>query len=207
MNVPTRIGLDFDNTIAGYNGVSLNAAKEAGLLPIEFTGRKNDVRNAIHESPDGNIAWQRLQGLAYGKLISQATMNDGVGEFLLRCRDKGIPVSIISHKTEFGHFDPDRISLHDAAREWLTAHQFFDSERFALAVEDVHFETTRAEKIDRISETGCSHFVDDLEDVFRDPYFPGEVDAYLYAGAGDEVPKGPFTVCRDWQEIANAILD
>ena len=89
MNVPTRIGLDFDNTIAGYNGVFPNAAKEAGLLPIEFTGRKNDVRNAIHESPDGNIAWQKLQGLAYGKLISQATMNDGVGEFLLRCRDKG----------------------------------------------------------------------------------------------------------------------
>ena len=206
MKAPSRIGLDFDNTIAGYDRVFLTAAKEVDLLPADFSGSKREVRDAVRLNLDGDIEWQRLQGRVYGKLMSQATMIDGVEDFLLRCRDQGIPISIISHKTEFGHFDPDRISLHDVARSWLTGRGFFDSERYALAAADVHFETTRASKIARISETGCSHFVDDLEEVLRDPSFPGDVEAVLYAASCDELPTGPFTVCRDWQEIADAVL-
>ncbi len=206
MKAPARIGLDFDNTIAGYDRVFLNAAKAAYLLPADFSGNKKDVRNAVRLNPDGDFEWQRLQGHVYGKLMSQATLIDGVEDFLLRCRNRSIPISIISHKTEFGHFDPDRVSLHDVARRWLKVCGFFDRERYALVAEDIYFEATRAEKIARISDTGCSHFVDDLEDVFLDPNFPGDVEAVLYTGAKDDVSTGPCTVCRDWREVADAVL-
>ena len=206
MTTPIRIGLDFDNTIAGYDCVFRDAANEMGLLPVEFSGTKKDVRDAIRLHPNGDIEWQRLQGRVYGKLMSQATIIDGVGEFLRRCRDQKIPISIISHKTEFGHFDPDRVSLHNVARNWLTEQGFFERDKFALAAEDVYFEATREEKLARISSVGCSHFVDGLEEVFRDPNFPSDVDAVLYSAAADDMPRGPFTVCHDWQEIADAIL-
>lgn len=201
-----RIGLDFDNTIAGYDGVFLEAAMEMELLPLKFNGRKKDIRDAIRLRPGGDTEWQRLQGRVYGKLMPRATMIDGVGEFLQRCREQKIPISIISHKTEFGHFDPDRLSLHDVARHWLTEHGFFEGDKFALAPEDVYFEATRGEKLSRISSAGCSHFVDDLEEIFRDPDFPSDVVAVLYSSAADDVQTGPFTVCRDWQEIADVLL-
>lgn len=206
MSQPVHIGLDFDNTVAGYDRVFLGAAKKAGLLPEDFSGAKKDIRDAIYLRPDGEVEWQRVQGQVYGRLMPQAKMIDGVEDFLLVCRNREIPISIISHKTEFGHFDRDRVCLHDAARDWMADRGFFDGRRFALATEDVYFESTRADKIARISEVGCSHFVDDLEEVFRDPCFPRDVDAVLYAGASDDLPTGPFTVCRDWQEISDVIL-
>lgn len=206
VNSPLRIGLDFDNTVAGYDRVFLDAAKAAELLPEDFVGRKLDVRNAVRLLEDGETEWQRLQSLVYGELMSQAVMIEGVEEFLLACRDRDISVAIISHKTEFSNFDPGSVSFHDAARGWLTSHGFFANERFALTAEDVYFETTRANKIARISEVGCSHFVDDLEEVLRDPCFPNDVNALLYTGETDDIPTGPFTACRDWREIADVIL-
>lgn len=206
VNSPLRIGLDFDNTVAGYDLVFLEAAKAAELLPEGFVGRKLDVRNAVRLLKDGEAEWQRLQSLVYGELMSQAVMMEGVDEFLLACRDRSIPIAIISHKTEFSNFDPDSVSFHAAARRWLTSHGFFASERFGLTADDVYFETTRANKIARISKVGCSHFVDDLEEVLRDPCFPGDVKALLYTGETDNLPTGPFTACQDWQEVADVIL-
>ena len=51
------------------------------------------------------------------KGIGGATLIPGVDAFLRRCRTEGCAVSIVSHKTEYGHYDPDRVNLRDAARE------------------------------------------------------------------------------------------
>ncbi|MDP6389508.1 MAG: hypothetical protein QF654_06410 [Alphaproteobacteria bacterium] len=206
MPPPAHIGLDFDNTVAGYDRVFLEAGREAGLLPDAFIGTKKEIRDAIRSGPEGDIGWQRLQGQVYGKLMSRAALIEGVAEFLIQCRERGVPVSVISHKTEFGHFDSERINLHQAARRWMTEHGFFDAERFAIPEERVHFEPDRAGKIARICEVGCSHFIDDLAEVFHDPSFPEDVDAILFAAGEDEPPEGPFAACRDWNEISHVVL-
>ena len=206
MSAPAHIGLDFDNTIAGYDRVFLDAGIEAGLLASGFTGTKKGIRDAIRSGPEGDIGWQRLQGQVYGKLMSRAALIEGVAEFLTQCRERGVPVSVISHKTEFGHFDSERIDLHGAARNWMTEHGFFDAGRFAIPEERVYFEPDRAGKIARISEVGCSHFIDDLAEVFDDPSFPEDVDAILFAAGEDEPPDGPFAACRDWNEISHVVL-
>ena len=59
-----RIGLDFDNTIICYDNVFLSSAKERGLLRSDFSGAKQQVRDAIRMLPDGEIAWQTLPGSA-----------------------------------------------------------------------------------------------------------------------------------------------
>jgi hypothetical protein len=101
-----RIGIDFDNTLVDYDCVFLGAAKERGLVDAAFGGSKRAVRDSIRSLPDGEFAWQRLQGYVYGAGIGDAVMFDGVDLFLRDCWARGIEVFVISHKTQFGHHDP-----------------------------------------------------------------------------------------------------
>ena len=117
-----RIGIDFDNTIITYDDVFCATAKRCGLINADFIGRKQAVRDAIRLLPDGELAWQRLQGQVYGKGIAEAKMIAGVEAFLRRCHAKGCAVVVVSHKTEFGHFDPERVNLRQAALDWMSAH-------------------------------------------------------------------------------------
>ena len=115
-SAPMRIGIDFDNTIITYDDVFRATALRRGLIKEDFAGRsKQAIRDHIRLLPDGEIAWQRLQGQVYGKGVAEAAMFVGAGQFLDRCRRQGLPVVIVSHKTEYGHYDPDRINLRRAA--------------------------------------------------------------------------------------------
>lgn len=201
-----RIGVDFDNTIAGYDQAFARAAREAGLGDDELVGSKKTIRDAIRRLPEGEIEWQRLQGQVYGRLMPQAVLVDGVGEFLSRCRRRRVPVNVISHKTEYGHHDPSRVNLRDAARQWMADQGFFARNGFAIPPENVFFEDTRQDKIARIAALGCSHFIDDLEEVFQESSFPPNVARYLLAVGTQRLPQGPFTACRTWTEIADEIL-
>ena len=58
-----RIGIDFDNTIITYDDVFRATALGRGLIKEDFAGRsKQAIRDHIRLLPDGEIAWQRLQG-------------------------------------------------------------------------------------------------------------------------------------------------
>lgn len=200
-----RIGLDFDNTIAGYDHVFAHAARAAGLVPAGFAGDKRAVRAALRALPDGETAWMRIQGQVYGKLMPEAALIDGVAAFLARARAAGTDVLIISHKTQYGHFDSDRVDLRQAARAWMQAQGFFAADGFALDPTAVFFETTREGKIARIRAAGLDAFVDDLEEVLAAPGFPEDVRRILFHPAGG-APSGPFTVHSRWDAIADDLL-
>src|SRR5262249_37526411 len=199
MSAALRIGIDFDNTIITYDEVFLATARAWGLIDTDFTGHKQAIRDAIRLLPDGELSWQKLQGQIYGKGLAQATMFEGVDAFLRRCRVGGVPVVIVSHKTEFGHHDPDRVNLREAARDWMTRHGFFDDSGFGIAPEAVHFETTRQGKLARIKELGVSHFIDDLEEVLSDPAFPQGVERILFTGG--KSASAACIICPTWRHI------
>lgn len=200
-----RIGLDFDNTLAGYDGVFAEAAREAGLIGDDSRGTKQDVRALCRARPDGENDWMRLQGRAYGAMMPKARLIDGAGAFLDRCCRTKIRVFIVSHKTEYGHFDEDRVNLRVAARRWMEANGFFDVAGFGLDPADVFFENDRAAKVARIAALACTHFVDDLEEVFREPGFPDGTRRILFT-AGRPVAPGPYKALPDWNSIAHDIL-
>lgn len=201
-----RIGIDFDNTIAGYDHAFADVGVREGLLADGFAGTKKEAREVIRVRPDGERQWMRLQGRVYGAHMAEAVLMDGVADFLGRCREAGVAVCIVSHKTEYGHFDADRVSLRDASRSWMEAKGLFDADRSGLTHDDVHFESTRAEKIARIAALACSHFIDDLEEVLREPGFPDAVERYLYAAGGGPLPEGPFKAFHHWRDISDDIL-
>jgi hypothetical protein len=200
-----RIGIDFDNTIIAYDQVFCAAAKLGGLIDADFVGGKQAVRDSIRSLPDGELTWQRLQGQVYGKGISGATLLPGVDAFLRRCRAEGCSVSIVSHKTEYGHYDPERINLRDAARKWMAAQGVLDGE-FGIASANVFFEETRAEKLARIATLSCTHFIDDLEEVLLDPAFPPKVERILLSEHTGLNSRFPYVVCATWRDIEDRIF-
>jgi len=205
MALAARIGIDFDNTIIAYDQVFCTTAKQCGLIGPDFVGSKRAVRDAIRLLPDGELAWQRLQGQVYGKGIGGATLIPGVDAFLRRCRAEGCSMSIISHKTEYGHYDPERVNLREAARKWMTANGLLDGE-FGIPSSKVFFEGTRAEKLARIAALSCTHFIDDLEEVLLDPAFPSKVDRILLSEQEGAKSSAPYFVCKSWRDIEDRIF-
>ena len=200
-----RIGIDFDNTIIAYDEVFCAAAKLSGLIGADFAGGKQAVRDSIRSLPGGEQIWQRLQGQVYGKGISGATLIPGVDDFLRRCRAEGCSVSIVSHKTEYGHYDPERINLRDAARQWMTANGLVEGE-FGIPSWNIFFEGSRSEKLARIAALCCTHFIDDLEEVLLDPGFPANVERILFSEREGPNSDAPYVVCASWRDIEDRIF-
>jgi hypothetical protein len=200
-----HIGIDFDNTIIGYDEVFCVEAKRSGLVDNGFVGCKQAVRDAIRLQPNGELAWQRLQGQVYGKGIAGAVVIPGVNTFLRRCEAEGCGVSIVSHKTEFGHYDPDRVDLRKAALDWMTANGLV-GDFHAIPAANIYFESTRAEKLGRIGSLALTHFIDDLKEVLSDPGFPPKVKRILFSDREQAQANAPFVVCAKWSDIEEQVF-
>lgn len=203
-----RIGVDFDNTIAKYDRLFAALAVERGLMATPPTGGKTAVRDAVRALPNGDEEWQRLQAEAYGRRMADAELSSGFSRFVARCRSRGLPLFIVSHKTAHSPIDPRGPDLRGAALAWMESKAFFDPSFFGFEREAVYFEDTRAQKISRIRSLHCTHFIDDLIEVFDEPDFPEEVSGFLLTsqedGAGD-----PANVqrCKCWNDISLQVLE
>ena len=197
------IGVDFDNTLVSYDKLIHRVAAERGLIGLETEASKKQVRDSIRELPGGEAEWQKVQALVYGPRIGEATPAPGASEFLEECARHGIKVNIVSHKTEFANYDETGTNLRSAAMSWLEQHQFFDAESLGLSGNDVYFESTRREKLERIEQLGCTHFIDDLEETFLEESFPPRVLKLLYSRQIPVRTPDYVYLAGDWQRITD----
>jgi len=202
-----KIGLDFDNTIARYDRVFVEAARGDGLIPdeYEYCG-KTALKGDLLAMPNGERLWMRLQGQVYGRYMCKAEAMSGFLEFLLRCRLRGVEVFIVSHKTEFGHFDEACISLRDAATQWMESKGFFDKASLGLEKDNVFYCATREEKVARIAGLDLDCFVDDLPEVFAEKGFPASVEKILFDEHGSHDGSCAQLSFNSWQSIAEHLL-
>ncbi|MDR3491436.1 MAG: hypothetical protein P4M12_05240 [Gammaproteobacteria bacterium] len=202
-----RIGIDFDNTIICYDQVFCDLAKSWELIEKDYQGSKHELRDTIRMLPEGDLVWQRMQGKAYGERIQKAEIFPGFKEFVAACNaDTNIEIFIVSHKTEFGHFDENRVNLRDAARQWLTDQGFFKQNFPYINKANVFFELTREEKIERIKSLQCTHFIDDLVEVLASPLFPDNVKRFLFQPLDEVEQQASLTKYSNWADIKNAIF-
>ncbi len=198
-----RIGVDFDNTLAGYDHLFADAVRGRGWTEVPLDQGKQALRDALRAGPDGENNWRSLQAEVYGARMAEARLLDGVAEFFRHCRSRDVAVSIVSHKTRYAAADPGGVDLHAASLDWMTAQGFFEEEGFGIDPGQVFFEASRADKLARIATLACTHFVDDLEEVLLAPGFPKGVKRYLIAAAVD---APGLTSCRNWRDIADDIF-
>ncbi|OGW33233.1 MAG: hypothetical protein A2X59_04220 [Nitrospirae bacterium GWC2_42_7] len=193
-----HIGIDFDNTIVTYDNLFHKYALGLGLISSGVAKNKQVIRDTIRMLSDGNDKWTELQGLVYGTHMDEAEIFEGVRNFLDKCREMSAKVSVISHKTIYPALGP-RVNLREAARKWIEANGFYSE--FGLSENDIVFEETLAGKLSRISERGCTYFIDDLPEVLLHPDFPSNVAGILYAkNTGKEIP-GNLLHFENWDEI------
>jgi len=194
-------GIDFDNTIVSYDGVLSKIARERGLLRADGIHSKKEIRDKIRQLPGGEMEWRKCQAQFYGPRMSEAKLAEGVAQFFQLSRQHHLRLYIISHKKEFSDYDPSVTNLRKTAKEWMSANGFFDPDGFGLTPDDVYFDDTRRGKIDRIRTLGCTHFIDDLEEVFLEESFPSNVVRILYEpGRSSKVPAD-ITLMTSWQDI------
>ena len=119
---------------------------------------------------------------------------------------RGFAVAIVSHKTEYGHHDPERVNLREAALDWMTAQGFFER-TFALADRRRLLRGHAGGEAARVSrDLACTHFIDDLEEVLTDPGFPRDVARILFSNGACAPAAAPYVVCRSWREIEERIF-
>lgn len=197
------IGVDFDNTIADYDEMMHGLGVKEGLISTGLGANKQEIRDHIRSLENGEIKWQELQAKVYGKFMFQAKLIEGVQRFFSFCYQEGIPIFIISHKTQFAAQGKENVDLHGAALKWMQEKRFFDDgpEGLALREDQIFFEPNRQKKIERIGQLGCTHFIDDLSETFMETSFPKEVQKILYAPSVPGQMNQDVLVKSSWKEI------
>ena len=200
------IGIDLDNTLAIYDDLIHRVAYERDLIDVDVRKSKRDVRDAIRRLPDGEIHWQRLQGVIYGPRMAGARLEESAKRFIRRGNEIKVKFRIVSHRTELANYDETKTNLRSAALEWMGAEGLFDPSGLNINAGDVYFESTRHDKIERIKALGCTHFIDDLEEVFAEKHFPEDTMKILYGpSAPDKLPDG-VVLATSWSQVERLIF-
>lgn len=198
------IGIDFDNTIICYDDLFHRIASERGLIPDSVPPFKNAVRDYLRQAGQEDI-WTEMQGYVYGARVLDAHPFPGVIDFFKACCDATIDVCIISHKTLHPYAGP-RYDLHRATVDWLTANGFFDDGPIGLPRAKVFLELTKEEKLARIGNVGCTHFVDDLPEFLSLPDFPEGVRRILFDPNARHVEETDVVRFSSWREVQCTFL-
>jgi hypothetical protein len=199
-----RIGVDFDNTIACYDGVFHTAALERGLIPPELGRDKNSVRDHLNGS-GRNDDFTELQGHVYGARMDLVSLYPGFAEYVVAAHTIGHDLFIVSHKTTHPILGP-RYDLHAAARGFLAARGLVGDAPAQIAPSRVFFELTADAKVARAVALRCDMFVDDLPEILAMPGFPAGMRRVLFdpgnrfAGAASEI--GNIERRNSWPAIA-----
>ncbi|WP_319470013.1 hypothetical protein [uncultured Pseudodesulfovibrio sp.] len=205
-----RIGLDFDNTLIEYGHIFRELAVEWDFVPATIAEDKGAVRAHVWEH-FSDIEWQKLQAAVYGPEIGRGRFMEGAADFLRLCRDKGVELVIVSHKSRYAAIDPGGTDLRQAALGWMESQGFFlpvCSGGFGFSPGEVFFESEREAKARRINALGCDIFIDDLPEVLTHPVLdpaierilitntPGECTGWSFAGPWPAITQHVFPDAR-----------
>ena len=193
----TLLGLDFDNTLVRYDNLFHRLAVEKGLIDDSMVVDKIGIRDYLREQGRDD-EFTMLQGEVYGLRILDANPAEGMLNALDNLKLMGIPMVLVSHKTRFPYKGP-QYDLHQAAMNWLNKNSFFSQEGLAWSQSQIHFESTKENKIRKILSLGCTHYVDDLPEIIN--MLPKSVKRILYS------PGNVSSACSDivinhWSDLS-----
>jgi hypothetical protein len=195
-----HIGVDFDNTIVCYDALFHQVALEQALIPPELPARKSAVRDYLRQCGREDD-WTEMQGYVYGMRMRDAAPFVGVIDFFRHCQQQGVDVCIISHKTRHPFRGP-AYDLHQAAQAWLDHYGFYDPAHIGLSPEQVYFELTKQDKLQRIARMGCTHFIDDLPEFLAEAAFPVTVERLLFDPNQTYQTEERFQRFASWADLS-----
>ncbi len=196
----TILGLDFDNTLVNYDTLFHKLATEKNLLDSDIPAKKVAVRDYLR-TKGLEDEFTILQGEVYGARILEAEPAQGMLTALSKAKNRGIKMVLVSHKTKTPYKGP-KYDLHQSAWNWLEKHNFFDSIGLNWGREQVFFAETKAEKVLKIKELKCTHYVDDLIEILK--LLPDEIKKIHYTLYTDS-QDNTVTSMNHWNQLETII--
>lgn len=191
-----NIGFDFDNTIISYENSFYSLACQFYKIPPEIKKDKASVREFFINS-DREKEFTELQGMVYGKEIMKAKITKNFKNFLKKIyKDKKFNIFIVSHKTKYPYVG-EKINLRDAANNWITKNLTFN-ETELIKQNNIFYENTIEEKIERIKKINCHYFFDDLLKIIK--LLPKDIDGFLYDPV-NKYDKEDIKRIKDWDKV------
>ena len=92
------------------------------------------------------------------------------------------------------------------ALHWMSENRFFEPDGLNLSQEDIFFENTRNDKLKRIEQCACTHFIDDLQEVFAERCFPPGVCKILYSAEPLETYPPNVTTAATWDQVSALVF-
>ena len=197
------LGLDFDNTLVTYDKLFYELAIEKGLISESIAPTKKAIRDYLRSVDDEN-SFTLLQGEVYGSCILRAEPSPGMIDALLLLKSAGLKTVLVSHKTKYPYAGP-KYDLHEAALSWLDKYNFFSDSFMGWATSDVFFEPTKVDKINKICELKCTHYIDDLPEILA--LIPESITRFLYSPTISQTQFEGYKVLNDWSKATPVFLN
>ena len=194
------LGLDFDNTLVDYNNLFHKIALEKQLIKKDTPANKVIIRDYLR-SVNKESEFTILQGEVYGLRILEANDSPEMIKTLNALNKKGVKMYLVSHKTQFPYKGP-KYDLRDAALKWLEAKGFFEKNGLNWHMSQIHFESTKEEKIRKIVELGCTHYIDDLPEILT--MLPNHIKK-IHFNPYVSNTKHEFQQLKCWSKLKNGI--
>ena len=110
--------------------------------------------------------WTKLQGVVYTEGLKYAKLYDGCLNALKKIDQKGHKLMIISHKTKYPVIGK-KINLHEKTLNWINENIFEKRKFIDFKLDDIYFNQTKKDKINKVIEKKCNVFIDDLEVILN----------------------------------------
>ena len=171
-----NIGFDFDNTLISYEDLFYRIALERELIPITLKKDKLSVKKFLEENNKSD-EFTKIQGLVYGNEILKAKPSKNILDFLDKLFSiNGIKIYIVSHKTQYPYIG-EKINLRESANKWINLYLNKEGRSYFTS-NNVFYESTINDKINRIKSLKCDFFFDDLPKIIE--LLPKEIKGILY---------------------------
>jgi hypothetical protein len=177
-----RIGFDFDNTIVSYDSLFHKVAREQGVIGEDVPVNKLAVRDYLRKVDKEDI-WTEMQGYVYGARMDEAQAYPDVIDVIERLKIAGHTVAIMSHKTRYP-FLGEQYDLHASAKGWVQKY-LQKNQEYLIPENQIFFEVTKEDKLNRIKEFGCDIFIDDLPEILLAASFPDKTQKVLFDPEGN----------------------
>ena len=102
---------------------------------------------------------------------------------------------LVSHKTRKPYKGPATIFI--MAWKWLDKYQFFFKNGLNWTEDQVYFENSKQEKVERIIELGCTHYIDDLPEIIE--MLPSNINKIIYTNGKSIKMRGAIEM-HHWNE-------
>ena len=178
---PKRFGFDLDNTLIDYSDAVQEYCSNKGLNECKTL---DGLRSLLRGSDKSGRLWQLAQAWLYTDGLSYARPGQGAVELCEFLKNSNIELMIVSHKTSHTPDFCGQKPLREIATKWISGG---DLANYFLGNEKIHYEATRALKVERIRKLNFNYFVDDLVEVFQEPGYPKDVSSFLLSRTGSEL--------------------